>query len=627
MIALNTSTTAAETMKGFADVLLVFGGAEVVASPRVAVHPWQTRAGHPKWDLYSTPTGGGSHLAALFHENHSDAWDLWLVGELYGYRDRDNTLGTETLLSNFSADLIAGRAAPQTLNGHFLLLGWNRERREWHAWIDRLGTYHAYYASDGRRAAIGTFFSAVAEAASRRRLDWLGVSGFFAFGFFPQERTYYDDVRIMRPATHNVFDENGQLVHESRYWDWHYDPDRQRCYADTVEEFGERLVDILADQTRFGRIALPISGGLDSRTVAAIVSDTRSEQTGQGSQQIRPWSSVRTRLWAYSYGYTDYSVETAIGARIAAARGVPFQRFTIPPYLFDRLDLILASVEGFQGVASTRQAAIVDDVADHADYLLAAHWGDVWMDDMGLLDKPASELSEISILDHTLHKIEKRGRQWLLEQVCSPQLGGNNPEGALRDLVGQELRRVQHIDEPDFRVKAFKTEQWSFRWTTASLRMFQPGAFVRLPFYDNRMVDFCCTVPSNFVRGRRLQIDYLKRFHPDLARITWEVTDSSLFTYQHYETWLLPKRAWKKLWRATTGRRHIGRNWEVLLLNEQGKAGLQEWLLRPGLKMHEFVSPAAVRGLVDEFLTRPSAGNGYTISSLLTFSTWLERYG
>ena len=50
-------------------------------------------------------------------------------------------------------------------------------------------------------------------------------------------------------------------------------------------------------------------------------------------------------------------------------------------------------------------------------------------------------------------------------------------------------------------------EQWSARWTTASLRMFQSAAFPRLPFYDTRLADFFATVPTPLVAGRRLQID------------------------------------------------------------------------------------------------------------------------
>ena len=51
------------------------------------------------------------------------------------------------------------------------------------------------------------------------------------------------------------------------------------------------------------------------------------------------------------------------------------------------------------------------------------------------------------------------------------------PEILLLEMVRQEMAPLSHIADPDFRIKAFKTDQWSFRWTTASLRMFQAAAY------------------------------------------------------------------------------------------------------------------------------------------------------
>ena len=159
------------------------------------------------------------------------------------------------------------------------------------------------------------------------------------------------------------------------------------------------------------------------------------------------------------------------------------------------------------------------------------------------------------------------------------------------------------------------------------MRVFQSAAWPRLVFYDARLADFFCTVPSNFVSGRRLQIDYLKRYAPDLARITWQDYDADLFTYQHYNTWMLPKRAFKKAWRRLTMGQVLERNWQVQLLNQAGRRGLEHWLLRPGLKLHAFVAPSTVRALLDTFYKAPLLeGRGYTTSILLTFSVWLECF-
>ena len=535
-------------------------------------------------------------------------YQAWLIGEIFGLSK--NQTREEVLRIAISRETFA-----EELNGHFLLLVQDHHSNQWHVWTNRFGTVHAYYCTDGRKAAVGTFSPSVAAVASKRRLDWIGLTAFFGFGFFPQDRTYFEDVCILPPASHSTFDDQGRLLTQRRYWQWWHKPDEARNYDETVNEFGSVFREVMADHLADGTIALPISGGLDSRsTIAAI-------------DPLHP-SSSEDRFWAYSYGYSKDSVETRIAAKVAAARCLPIKLFEIRPYLFEKLEAVCASVEAFQDVTQCRQATICDELPRRADYLIAAHWGDIWLDDMGLVAPAPQSLQSERVVGHLLQRTLKGGRQWLLDQLCSSRLDGGQPDAVLKQVTSDELSRVSHLEDPDFRAKAFKTDQWSFRWTTASLRMFQPGAFPRLPFYDTRMADFFCSVPSQFVVGRRLQVDYLKRFAPDLARIPWQAFDTNLFRYQYFASLLLPKRALKKTWRILTRRHVIERNWEVQFLNSSGREGLAHWLLRSGLRLHEFVGPKAIRNLLDAFYDAPfEQERGYTVSMLLTFSIWLEQYG
>jgi asparagine synthase (glutamine-hydrolysing) len=591
---------------GVGDFLLSFNAGTQIIPPRdshMQSQPIERQSGIGL-TFYSCTSGWQGF--PLITVNAGD-YQAWLFGEIFGLPK--NQTSQQAL-----QDVIDKRTFAADLNGNFLLIVKDNRTQEWHLWTNRFGTLHAYYANDGRRAAIGTFSPAVAAVASRHELDWLGLAGFFTFGFFTQDRTHFADVRILRPASHYVFDRNGMLQEQRRYWQWQHRANERRSYDDTVEEFGHTLGEVMEDQTSKGHIAVPISGGLDSRTAVAFIS---SAQT----------SPEANRFWSYSYGYSDDSVETHIAAGVAAVRRLPFQSFTIESYLFNKLELIAASVEGFQDFTQCRQASICENIAKHADYLIAAHWGDVWLDDCGLSNEESNKQGE-DILRQVWQKLAKGGSGWLLENLCYRSFHKDKPEAFLRQMLQEELSQVAQIEDTDFRVKAFKTDQWSFRWTTASLRMFQPAAFPRLPFYDTRMADFFCTVPSRFVAQRRLQIDYLKRFAPDLARLTWQVHDANLFRFDRFNSWLLPKRALKKARRLITGKHVVERNWEVQFLNGAGQDGLAHWLLRPGLRLHQFVAPAAIQALVDAFYAAPfEHKRGYSVSMLLTFSVWLELYG
>lgn len=591
------------------DLLITFQGDNPKLPSRVQEVAWNPVEATQDWRLWLQPAGAG-WKGYPFRSLGIDDWKIWLVGELYG-------VGPEPEAApGLLPEVVQGQGPASQLNGHFLLLAWDGLRRQWHIWTSRFGTLHTYYASDGQRAAIGTFSPAVATAASQPRLDWHGLAGFFAFGFFPQDRTYFEDVRILRPASHYVFDHHGALQQRETYWQWWHNPDRGRTYPETLAEFARIFQEVMAEHIQGGRVAIPISGGLDSRSTVAAITPPAG---GSGDY---------SHLWAYSYGYSDDSQETRIACQVAGSRRLPFQAFTIRPYLFHNLNLVLDSVEGFQDVTQCRQAAVIGEIARRADYLIAAHWGDVWLDDMGLVNrKPERPIRATELRQYAFHKMEKSGAKWLLDHLCRQHLNGEEPEDFLKEMVRQEMDQVGHLEDEDFRIKAFKTSQWSFRWTEASLRMFQPGAFPRLPFYDNRLADFFCTVPSEFVSQRRLQIDYLKTYAPDLARIKWQVYDTNLWRYQHFHSWLVPKRALKKAWRILGRQSVIERNWEVQFLCPEGRQGLERWLLGPGLRLHDLVSPSELRALVQEFYKDPSGPRGYTVAMVLTFSTWLERYG
>jgi len=137
----------------------------------------------------------------------------------------------------------------------------------------------------GRRA--GELWRRGSAAAARPDLDWEALTGFCAYGFCPADRTFLADARILRPATHYRFDARVRLLSAERYWQWHYEPDHGRAYDATVNAFAERFQSVMDDLLADGHIALPVSGGLDSRSTVAAV---------------RPGSPVAERLWAYSYG-------------------------------------------------------------------------------------------------------------------------------------------------------------------------------------------------------------------------------------------------------------------------------------------------------------------------------------
>ncbi|MBX3744359.1 MAG: hypothetical protein KF833_03550 [Verrucomicrobiae bacterium] len=493
-----------------------------------------------------------------------------------------------------------------------LLIAWERERGQWHVFTDRFGTVHAYHREGPGPRAIGTCYASLVRLSGGNALDALGLSGFLTLGFFPGDRTWFSNIRVLEPARHHVFDQDLRRISSRRYWHWSHQPLADRSDAAAVDAFADRFHAVMEEQTREGRVAVPISGGLDARsTVAALMGH-----------------ADRDRVWAYSYGYSDGSVETRLSSAIAREAGLPFTAFTLQPYLFDDLPVVMGAVEGFQDVTQCRQAFVRRPLAQRSDAVIAAHWGDVWFDDMGWESADRSGSEEEAVVRHLWGKVAKKGRQWLLTHLTADLSAGSAVvERTVREWMTSTLENYHHLSDPDFRIKAWKTDHWSSRWTLASIRMFRAATIPRLPFYDSRIADFFLTVPTRQLAGRRLQIEYLKRQAPALARVPWQETGVDLFSPAPAGVTALLHRLLNKLDRVRRGDPGWSRNWEVQFGGPQGRAGLELWLTRPGLRLHDLFPRAAIQDLLKTFAPGRSGGaEGYTVSMLLTTSVALETF-
>lgn len=579
-------------MNGFSDLHVAFD-----ASGPPTRHRLDNR-----WKSLGDPCGlpwlgvATSEASAPIVETRAPGWRLWAVGEVFSYRRR-----TEASLQRFADDLAAGCADPALLDAHAVVFGWEASSRRLHVWTDRMGTIHAYYGDAAGQTSVGTCFAAVSQS-SDRAIDWVGVTGFCGLGFYPADRTMFEDVRVLRPATWTVFDERGAVLSARRYWTWWYEPTASRTDDDLVDEFHDIWTRTIRDQCRGRPVVVPISGGLDSRTVLAAAVPSNGPRAGD------------PRVHAFTYGYSPQSPEIRISQRVARARGLRAGGLVVEPYLLDRIDEVDQAVEGFQALSFSRQAGVSGRLAAMGERVIGGHWGDVWFDRAG---------SGSDVLATALHKFSKPGGAWLLDHLCAPHLGGEAPRTVLRDLLRDELGRLPDLGDPDVSLTALKTDQWSFRWTLASVRAYQLGVPTLLPFYANEVVDFFLRVPPSQLAGRRLQIAYLTRHHPDLAAVPWQDTGMSLAPHAWEPAAALARRAAHKAVRTATRRPVTQRNWEVQYLTGSGPAAIRTMLLGAPSVPSQLIARATLEPLVEGFLQNPDGQSGYTVDALVTLATSL----
>jgi len=489
---------------------------------------------------------------------------------------------------------------------HAVIFGWHGPSRSLSVWTDRMGTVHAYTGGRPGHAAVGTFSLAVADRSSRE-LDWVGITGFCGFGFYPGDRTMFDDVRILRPATHSVFDDRGRLLSESRYWDWWYDPDRSRSDDDFIDEFHDVWTRTIQRQLRGTRSVVPLSGGLDSRTLFAAAAPVRA--------------SVDHPVRTLTYGYSPESVEIRIARKVAAARGHTAEEHAIEPYLFDRMSEVVDAVEGFGALSLTRQVSASDLIASLGDHVLGGHWGDVWFDTAGAPSDSTSDPANAAY-----DKFVKRGRDWLFRNLCNKHLQAR-PDEVLRQVLAEEIDRIPELDDADMQLKALKTEQWSFRWTLAGIRAYHLARPTLLPFYGNDIVDFFMGVPSDLVEGRLLQIRCIQRHHRDLSRVQWQASGLPLCSHRWDPFLAICRRASSRAARYLRSRAPVERNWEVQYAPSTTLLSHARSLTTPESSPAQIVDDSVLQSCVRAFVRRPEPPVAHPLDVMITLRTSVSANG
>lgn len=555
--------------------------------------PAYNRKGNEHWEL----KGANTWLSLSHNANNSflttassDDHEVILIGQLY------EDITVEQLLEK-CVDYISNKnGVYKDPPGHYIIFVRSKVDESIHVFTNRLGTYHAYWSDESKHKSISTYFLGMAKNSVSKELDWQGLTGFMAMGYFPNDTTYFKSIKVFAPASYYHFDKELNLKRHNRYWSWNHSPVEKN-----KEEYLSNIKETIAQSIKYATsnhtVALPISGGLDSRLLAGELSSVELDN-----------------IKSFSYGYDGKSAENNIAEQVADSIQTTHHSYIMPNYLFDRMGDIVNSVELFQYVDGTRQVSASGWLERESDVVVGGHWGDIWLDsDSRTNTDPHDTFSK---------KVIKKGSSWLLENICAQHIPDHNEY--LQAYFNSFQDKYSNINSKSFLFKIYKTEEWSHRWTTASLRAYQLGSFPVLPFYDSRLVDLFLTIPERYLSNRLLQIEYIKKYYPHLAKIKWQEYDANLYNYKKYNNRSIIYRVVNKTKRIVTGRNPTIRNWEVFYMNANGKAELEKILLNNAI-LSNYVAEDKVRNLIDDLYAHPSAANGYTVSMLLTFAIFLDE--
>jgi asparagine synthase (glutamine-hydrolysing) len=171
-----------------------------------------------------------------------------------------------------------GDECVQHLRGMFGLAVWDAPRRRLFLARDRLGIKPLYFTQAGGRLVFGSEIKAILQHPGvQANLSLEGLNNFLSLKYVPSPQTMFEGIYALPPGCCLTCDESGVKVR--RYWDLSF---ANQCHGLPEQAYAEQLAELLRECVKLHLVSdVPfgafLSGGLDSSTIVALMSEFLSE--------------------------------------------------------------------------------------------------------------------------------------------------------------------------------------------------------------------------------------------------------------------------------------------------------------------------------------------------------------
>ena len=88
---------------------------------------------------------------------------------------------------------------------------------------------------------------------AKNSLDLKAIASFCSLGFMLDDDTFYNEIKVCKPATDYQLNEKLEITEKKMNWKWHYTPE-ERAFSYILEEFTEIFEKIITDRIQDKKI-------------------------------------------------------------------------------------------------------------------------------------------------------------------------------------------------------------------------------------------------------------------------------------------------------------------------------------------------------------------------------------
>jgi len=431
-----------------------------------------------------------NHFALLFH------------GEIYNSKELKNETGIEDEVSNskFLLTLFEkyGNNFIFRLNGAFNIIIWDSKEKKLIVVNDRYGLRPIYYSQYNSKLYLASEVKAILTCNDiSKNIDDYAVASLFFFRFVAENRTYFESIKLLPPGSFLVFKDNKISI--SNYWDFNFSDKKEDKSHDYYEEMlGNLILQAVERHVKDNvRVTVPLSGGLDSRTILASI-----------RKEYYPINSI-------TFGTKDMD-DVRIAKLVSNTLGTNHHFLEIlPENIIDHAKKIVNITDGMISFLHSVGNMTFELIRDYTDICL------VGMQLFGNFFGPlATFRSKEKLLTDTsfFRPMASSLAKSLFTESYYKRI--KDYPGEIIRNISRKCKSVSASSILDYCI----TAEYMRRFSNYGDLVIRTHIEIRSPLMDNDLVDFIINAPPD---ERRYQSLYTRTFpwlFPELSKIPWEKT-------------------------------------------------------------------------------------------------------
>lgn len=390
-----------------------------------------------------------------------------------------------------------GEGVIARFNGLFCLAIYDRERQRLTLISDRYGFRPLFYKAGPQEVLFGSELKAICAAdGSTRAIDDVGTLELFCYGSHIAERTWIQGYTRLEPATILTADPSGIRI--SRYWNYHYEESAPKLDQETYSTVFGTLLDRAVERCMQGskRIGIFLSGGYDSRSVAASIRD------------------YHLPIPAFTFGHAE-SRDVRFAGMLAQRLRLDHTALTERgPYLYSNCRSIVWRTEGMLPFSQTTSISRHERLKAKMDIILT-----------GFLAEFSGSHTWPQLL---LTRSREGAKRAIFNRIVGSQLAAarrvfntgffeRSFEG-LKARFDESFRRIQD-DHPMNMADSWRFIYQQPRSTNQAPSVDRPFFEVRAPHMDTELVDFLLTIPPYSRLEQRVYKRMIAHHFPEIRDV------------------------------------------------------------------------------------------------------------